>query len=91
MQFRAAAICAIVAALLSPLPAGAQTSTAEVLGTVMDSSGAAVPNAKVVITAADTGFIREAATDSTGNYILTSIPAGTYTLSAEATGFRKLV
>ena len=57
-------LCALAAALLIAVPAGSQTSTAELIGTVTDPSGAAVPNVKVVITARDTGFIREAVTNS---------------------------
>lgn len=83
--------CAILIALIACLPAGAQVSTAELVGVVTDSSGAAIPNAKVVVTNAETKFTREAQTDVTGNYIITLIPPGTYSIASEAPGFSRLV
>ena len=70
----------------------AQTATAELVGTVTDSSGAGIPKAKVTITSASTNLvIRETESDSTGAYHATLIPPGDYTISVEASGFRKLV
>ena len=72
--------------------AKAQVATGELIGTVTDSTGAAVPNAKVVATNAETGVVaRETQTDDTGNYIMTLLPPGNYNLSVEASGFRRLV
>ena len=70
----------------------AQTATAELVGTVADSSGAGIPKAKVTITNSSTNqVIRDIECDSTGAYIATLIPPGDYTISVEAAGFRKLV
>jgi hypothetical protein len=72
-------------------PAWAQVSSAELSGTVLDSSGAAVVNAKVTATNVATNLTREAVSDSSGRYLITLLPAGDYSVSAEAQGFRKLV
>src|SRR5262245_48959977 len=84
------ALCACVLALSTNL--SAQTATAELVGAVTDSSGAGIPKAKVTITNVSTNLvIREIESDSSGTYIATLIPPGDYTISVEASGFRKLV
>jgi hypothetical protein len=69
----------------------AQIGTAELSGTVTDSSGASVPGAKVTIVNVDTAQTRETVSDQAGNYLITLIPPGKYNLSVEASGFRKTV
>ena len=71
--------------------AWAQVSTAELFGTVADSTGAVIQNAKVTAANADTSVSREVTTDSAGNYIFTLLQPGTYNLTVESPGFRKLV
>jgi len=73
------------------LPGFGQVASAELSGTVLDSSGAAVASAKVTATNVATNLARDAASDTTGKYIITLLPPGDYTLSVEAAGFRKLV
>jgi outer membrane receptor protein involved in Fe transport len=68
----------------------AQVTTADLVGTITDSSGAVVPGAKVVITNQGTGVSRSAMTGDEGNYIFTSLQPGTYTLTAEAAGFSRV-
>ncbi|MGH9662490.1 MAG: carboxypeptidase regulatory-like domain-containing protein, partial [Bryobacteraceae bacterium] len=69
----------------------AQVSTADLVGTVTDPTGAAVANAKVTLTNSQTGASREVESDATGGYILTLLPPAAYNVSVEAAGFRKLV
>ena len=64
-------------------------STAMVVGTVSDSSGAVVAGAKVAATNQDTGFTRNAVSNSTGTYELPSIPIGRYDFTATQTGFKQ--
>ncbi|HZR31752.1 MAG TPA: TonB-dependent receptor [Terriglobales bacterium] len=66
--------------------------TAGVVGTVVDPSGAAVPNATVVLKNAATGLERRAITNSSGNYEFISVPVGErYSLEVEAPGFGRKV
>src|ERR1041385_2130246 len=65
--------------------------TATILGTVRDSSGAVIPNAKVVATSVETKLRREATSGPDGHYILPLLPVGTYTLSIEAPNFKRYV
>ena len=71
--------------------AGAQVATAELSGAVLDATGAAIPNAKITATNVATNVSRQTVTDATGAYRLTLLPPGSYTVSVEAAGFRKLV
>ncbi|MBI3698146.1 MAG: carboxypeptidase regulatory-like domain-containing protein, partial [Acidobacteria bacterium] len=81
----------VLVCLVIAVPAAAQVTTAELVGTVTDSSGGGVAAAKLTLANPDTGFSREASTDSGGAYIMTLLPPGSYRISAEASGFRKLV
>ena len=62
-----------------------------VTGTVTDSSGAIVPNVKVVATNLGTGAESKSQTTGTGSYTITSLPAGGYTLIFESAGFKKMI
>jgi len=69
----------------------AQTTTAELAGSVTDPSGAALSKARIVATNSGTGLTYDATTDESGNYLITLLPPGTYNLSVEAPGFRRTV
>ena len=72
------------------LNAAAQT-TAQINGTVVDESGAALPGVTVTAHQTDTGFRRDTVTDSTGSHTLTNLPIGPYRLEATLAGFRTYV
>lgn len=63
-------------------------STATLSGSVLDPTGAHVPNAEVKLSSADKGITRTFKTDSQGNFSFALLPAGTYALQIEAQGFR---
>src|SRR5216683_3451641 len=66
--------------------------TAGVLGTVVDSSGATLPNATVTLKHPETGLSRRAQTDASGSFEFLSVPVGeNYSLQAEAPGFQTSV
>ncbi len=75
--------------LLIPVNLGAQVDTATVVGIVRDTSGAVLPGTTVTATEVRTGAASSTETDGSGNYVLTSLPIGTYSLSAELPGFKK--
>jgi hypothetical protein len=77
--------------LACALPAAAQVSTAELTGSVMDPSGAPIGNAKISLTNAETGAVREINTAADGSYTATLLPPGTYNITVEAPGFSKLL
>jgi hypothetical protein len=58
------------------------------LGTVTDPSGAAVPNASIVITDNDTGITRSLPTNGDGQYVAPDLHIGRYSIRATASGFK---
>jgi hypothetical protein len=73
--------------LLCPIVSRAQQLTATLTGTVTDSSGAVIPNAAITVTQTTTNAARTVQSDESGNYAVTSLPAGTYTVSVSSSGF----
>jgi outer membrane receptor protein involved in Fe transport len=67
---------------------GAQVTTATFIGLVHDTSGAVVPGATVVATNQGTGVPREALTDERGEFVLSALPNGPYSIRIELTGFK---
>ena len=63
-------------------------ATAQINGSVVDSSGAVLPGVTIVAVQTDTGFRREAVTDDSGSYALLNLPIGPYRLEASLAGFR---
>jgi len=70
-------------------PVMGQAVNATLLGTVTDSSGASVANAKVTITETNTGISHASQTNESGNYVFPDLPPGTYRVIAEQTGFKR--
>jgi hypothetical protein len=77
----------LVPVVASIRSAEAQTAAANLEGVVTDQSGAVLPGVSVTVTNPATGFGREATSDERGAYRFTSLPAGSYTVSATITGF----
>ena len=68
-----------------------QGFTAEVLGTVTDSTGGLVAGAVVTAANLATGVHSTAVTDSKGTYTVVQLPPGDYKVTAEAPGFKRSV
>ncbi len=66
----------------------AQTTSTEVLGTVMDPTGAVVSNAEVTLLRVSTGERRQTKTDDSGNYSFPLIEIGDYTVTVSLSGFK---
>src|ERR1043165_977003 len=82
----------LLACSLVPIAGGgsawAQT-TATVVGTVTDTSGAVAPNVSITVTSEGTGLTRKTLTNQSGYYAVTLLPVGVYSVTAEAAGFKK--
>jgi len=59
----------------------------EIIGTVTDQTGAAVPGAKLVLTQTETGYAYNEVSNGTGGYSFNGLNVGTYSLKAAAAGF----
>jgi hypothetical protein len=78
----------VLALLLAPIGAAAQSvAVAQLSGTVLDESGAALPGVEVTITKTDTGMTRFVVTDGKGSYVFTNLPVGPYKLETKLSGF----
>src|SRR5438093_2264105 len=74
----------------SPSIPSAQVTTADLVGTIKDTSGAIVPGVTVALTNEATGVTRSTTTSESGTYSFTSLQPGRYLLTAELPGFRKV-
>jgi hypothetical protein len=72
-------------------PAGAQTTTGTLTGTVMDANGGALPGVSVTARAAATGLVRTVTTSVEGRYVIPALPPGAYDVRAELSGFKPLL
>jgi hypothetical protein len=69
----------------------AQSFTAGIRGVVTDATGASVPRATVTVTEVDRNVQHRTVTDDEGRYVVTALPPGRYSLTVEASGFKKFV
>uniref|UniRef100_Q01WU0 TonB-dependent receptor, plug n=1 Tax=Solibacter usitatus (strain Ellin6076) TaxID=234267 RepID=Q01WU0_SOLUE len=81
----------LFALLLTAAPAFAQFDTAEVLGTVRDHSGSVISKAAIVLTNQGTGIGAKTSTSEDGQYTISNVKIGVYTVTAEAPGFSKAI
>src|SRR6266516_1242884 len=76
--------------LLAIAPAGAQTPSGELSGTVTDASGLPVPGVTITLTNQATNVVRVVQTNESGLYVISAITPGIYDLKAELSGFRSI-
>jgi len=78
------------ASLVVLMSAGAvmAQATAQITGTVTDTSGGVLPGVDVTAIQTETNFTRSTVTDGNGNYVLSNLPTGPYRLQATLSGFR---
>ena len=84
-------VLALVLTFASGISVNAQQVFGRIYGTITDSSGGAVANAKVTITDANKGTTFEVMSDASGNYAKGQLIPDSYTVSIEAPGFQKTV
>src|SRR5450432_2822892 len=83
------ALSLLIAGLV--LPVQGQVITATISGTVADTSGSVVPDAKVTATNTTNGLVRSTASGVDGQFVLPFLPVGTYSLRVEHVGFKSFV
>jgi len=87
---QAAIIQALAVLLFASVCTFGQRDLGTITGTVTDPQGAAVPSAKITITEDATGLTYDVLTSSSGDYTRPALKPGTYTVTAEAPGFRRV-
>src|SRR4051812_10781768 len=75
--------------LVIPMAVEAQVTSATIVGTVSDPSGAAVAGAQVTARNVDTGLTRTVSSGEDGSYRLEFLPVGNYAVEVTTTGFKK--
>lgn len=89
MSFKHAAGLVFLVLCLSPFLEAAPTGA--IRGTILDQTGAAVPDAAIVLTNLGTNESRKVTSGTSGDFTLPMIPVGQYTIRVEKTGFRSYV
>ena len=83
--------CVVALLAMASLAAAQDVQSATVVGTVTDPTGAVMPNATVTVTNTATNVSGHATTNSEGAWYIPFQAAGTYTLTIDASGFKKYV
>lgn len=81
-------ISLVTALFLSASAAFGQTGTASVTGTITDSQGAVIANTPVTLKNTQNGQVYTAGSSATGNYTVSQLPIGDYSLTVQAPGFK---
>ena len=84
----ALAICFCLAAMITGTPVAAQSTFGSLSGTVTDSSGSAIPDAKVTLTSLATGSTATLSTGGDGLYNFVNLNPGDYRLEVQKDGFK---
>src|SRR5690242_208315 len=84
-------VSAFLLCLAAALVLNAQTTSGSIVGTITDPSGAVIGGANITITNVDTNISVKTTTDQAGNYVVTPLAIGRYSVSVEAAGFKKSV
>ncbi|MBZ5594372.1 MAG: TonB-dependent receptor [Acidobacteriia bacterium] len=82
---------ALVLALCGAMSALAQNANGRITGVVTDPQGAVIPATRITVTNTATHLSRTAESGADGTYQVLDLPIGSYTITAEHTGFTKVV
>lgn len=80
----------LIGAMLCCMLSFGQVATGSLAGTVLDAAGSVVPGAKIVATNTTVASITETVSSVAGVYVFAALPPGTYTITVEKAGFKKI-
>src|SRR6266480_2493880 len=66
-------------------------ATAQISGTVRDSSGAVIPGVEIKVTQTATGAVRTTLSKEEGRYVFANLALGPYMLEAKQPGFKSII
>jgi hypothetical protein len=69
----------------------AQQDMGVITGLVLDTTGAAVPNARIIVTNVETNEVRTTESSATGSYTAGPLRIGQYQIAVEREGFKRAV
>src|SRR4030088_2536461 len=82
-------VLALLVSVLLAASGWSQTVSGSIAGTVIDSTQAAVPNAKVIAVDQNKKTTATTVTDAEGRFVFPQMQPGTYDITAESSGFKK--
>ena len=91
VKWSVALLLLVALVFVSAPPARAQIVTGTIGGTVLDPQGAAIPSAAISVTNRDTGLNRTTVSEASGEFTVTNLPSGPYSVNVTAAGFQQLV
>jgi hypothetical protein len=83
-------VCVILAATVLCASLSAQVTSGTISGRVQDSTGAVINGANVTVSNPSNGFTRKLTTSDAGDFVAPNLLPGTYSVTVEAEGFKKL-
>jgi hypothetical protein len=89
--YRLLVIACALAVIAWVRPAIGQSTSASLNGAVVDTSGAIVGGAQITVRNTGTDLTQTVVTNSSGNYGVSPLPAGQYTITVQRSGFRQIV
>ena len=84
-------ICILLLTMTLTATLQAQSDSSQIVGVVKDATGSIVPGASISAVNDGTGMGRQSTSNDEGNFTLTNLPPGYYTVTVEATGFKRYV
>ncbi len=90
LRFSALAYSILCIIILSVV-AIAQSNSASIIGSVKDPNGALVPNAKITVTNNANGISREVTSSGTGDFSVSNLEPGNYSVRVESGGFTTIL
>src|SRR5579863_1817236 len=84
-------LVAFVALFVCGMVASAQVETGQIAGTVMDQTGAAVPDAVIAIKNLNTNTVRTAVSSTSGAYVVPGLEPAIYQVTVSSNSFKSFV
>src|SRR5688500_5499223 len=93
MQLRTTSfvVLAVVLAISPAVTRGQSGPAGSLTGVVQDSTGSVLPGVSVTVKHLGTGFTREVITEDVGRWTAQALPVGTYEVSFDLPGFKRLI
>ncbi len=88
VSWRSVPLLAAASLVLPALRAHAQVEDGRFVGRITDPTGAVIPHAAIAVKNTETNITQNTATNDDGDFVITPVKAGTYTLIVTATGFQ---
>lgn len=86
------AVCSLfLFVLLSPLAFRQAAGSGGISGTIVDQTGAVIPNANITLTSSSTGIRKTATANASGNYAFLSLNPDIYSIKASHNEFQTVV